>query len=98
MALLLTGNGLLGTLLPVRAQLELFSTLDIGVMGSCYFSGFAAGCYWGPHLVRRVGHIRTFTAMVSAASTFALLYALLVHPFVWWPVRLLTGFCFANRS
>ena len=89
------GNGLLGTLLPVRAQLEDFSTLDIGVMGSCYFFGFAAGCYWGPHVVRRVGHIRAFTAMVSAVSTFALLYALLVHPFVWWPVRLLTGFCFA---
>ncbi len=89
------GNGLLGTLLPVRAQLEHFSTLDIGVMGSCYFFGFATGCYWGPHLVRRVGHIRAFTAMVSAVSTFALLYALWVHPLVWWPVRLLTGFCFA---
>ncbi len=94
-AFLLMGNGLLGTLLPLRAQLDLFSTLDIGILGSCYFLGFAIGCYWGPHVVRRVGHIRTFTAMVSAVSVLALFYALIVHPFVWWPVRALTGFCFA---
>ena len=33
-AFLLTGNGLQSTLLPVRAEIESFSTLSIGVMGS----------------------------------------------------------------
>lgn len=94
-ALLLMGNGLLGTLLPVRAQLELFSTFDIGILGSFYFIGFAAGCYFGPRVVRRVGHIRAFTAMVSLVSTLALAHALVIHPYLWWPVRALTGFCFA---
>ncbi|MDH3476243.1 MAG: MFS transporter [Rhodospirillales bacterium] len=94
-ALLLMGNGLQGTLLPVRAQLEFFSTLDIGVLGSSYFLGFAAGCYLGPYVVRRAGHIRTFTAMVSLASAVALAHALVLDPFVWWFLRALTGFCFA---
>ncbi len=94
-AILLMGNGLQGTLLPVRAQLEFYSALDIGVLGSSYFLGFAAGCYFGPYVVRRVGHIRTFTAMVSLASTVALAHALVLSPYVWWPLRALTGFCFA---
>jgi len=92
---LLMGNGLQGTLLPVRAQLELFSTTDIGILGSFYFLGFAAGCYFGPLVVRRAGHIRTFAAMVSLASTATLVHVLVLEPVFWWPVRAITGFCFA---
>lgn len=32
-AILLTGQGLQGTLIPVRATLESFSTISIGLMG-----------------------------------------------------------------
>ena len=60
-ALLLMGNGLQGTLLPVRAQLEDFGSLSIGILGSFYFAGFALGCLLGPKAVQRVGHIRVFT-------------------------------------
>lgn len=89
------GNGLQGTLLPVRAQMELFSTFDIGILGSAYFLGFAVGCYFGPHVVRRVGHIRAFAAMVSLASTAALAHVLVLEASLWWPMRAMTGFCFA---
>jgi MFS family permease len=94
-AILLMGNGLQGTLLPVRAQLELYSSLDIGILGSSYFLGFTVGCYRGPHVVRRVGHIRAFTAMVSLASAVALAHSLVLSPYAWWPLRAITGFCFA---
>lgn len=94
-ALLLMGNGLQGTLLPVRASIESFSSLDIGVMGSAYFVGFALGCYFGTHLVRRAGHIRTFTAMVAIASSAVLAHAIIVSPVLWWCLRALTGLCFA---
>lgn len=93
--ILLTGNGLQSTLLPIRAQFEAFSTFDIGVLGSAYFFGFALGCLFGPHVVRRVGHIRAFTALVSVTSTTALLHVLLLEPVVWWILRVMTGFCFA---
>lgn len=68
-ALLLMGNGLQGTLLPLRAEIEAFSPVAIGVMGSSYFLGFALGCLYGPVVVGRVGHIRTFTAAAALAST-----------------------------
>lgn len=95
-AILLTGNGLQGTLLPVRAELEAFGTFSIGVLGSAYFVGFAIGCVFGPQTVRRVGHIRTFTALTAVASAVALAHALIVQPQLWWLLRAITGFCFAG--
>jgi MFS family permease len=94
-ALLLMGNGLQGTLLPVRANLEAFSTTDIGILGSAYFFGFACGCFYGPRLIRRAGHIRAFTALVAIASCVVLVHALFVNPVLWWMLRVVTGFCFA---
>ena len=81
-AILLMGNGLQGTLLPVRAQLEFFSTFDIGIMGSAYFLGFAA-----------VDQIPG--QQHALASAVALAHALLVSPVFSWPLRAVTVFCFA---
>lgn len=94
-AILLAGQGLQGTLLPVRAGLEDFSTLQIGSLGAFYFFGFTMGCLRGGDLVRRVGHIRVFLAMSAMASAAPLLHGLVVHPFVWNALRFLTGFCLA---
>jgi MFS family permease len=94
-SLLLMGNGLQTTLLPVRASIEAFSALDIGILGSSYFLGFAAGCVYGPYIVRRVGHIRTFTAMATIASCSVLIHAFALSPVIWWVLRFATGVCFA---
>ena len=94
-ALLLVGNGLQGTLLPVRANIEQFAAAEIGLIGTTYFIGFGLGCYFGGRLVQRAGHIRTFAAMASIASTMALLHALFVDPLFWSIARGFAGFCFA---
>lgn len=94
-AFMLMGNGLQSTLLPMRAQLEAYSSVEIGVLGSAYFVGFALGCWRGAILIRRAGHIRTFAAVVAMASTSALVHALVFEPIVWWAVRLLSGACIA---
>jgi len=94
-ALLLMGNGLQGTLLPVRASIEAFTPVDIGVMGSSYFIGFAFGCFFGPRLLKRAGHIRVFAAMVAVASSAVLAHAIIVSPVLWWFLRASTGLCFA---
>lgn len=94
-AMLLMGNGLQSTLLPLRAQLEAFGSVEIGVLGSAYFIGFALGCWRGAIIIRRAGHIRAFTAIVAVASTSALVHSLITHPVVWWSVRALTGVCVA---
>jgi len=90
-AFLLMGNGLQGTLLPIRAEIEAFAAFEIGVMGSAYFLGFAAGCLAGPYIVARVGHIRAFAAATALASTVALVHALITWPITWWVLRALTG-------
>lgn len=95
-ALLLTGNGLQGTLLPVRANLEDFGSVSIGILGSAYYVGFVAGCVLTPRLIRRAGHIRLFTAMVSVASVIPLAHAMLVGPVPWWLLRAMTGLCLAG--
>ena len=94
-AILLAGQGLQGTLLPVRAGLEDFSTLQIGSMGAFYFLGFTLGCLRGGDLVQRVGHIRVFLAMGALASAAPLLHGLIVQPAVWNALRFVTGFCLA---
>jgi len=94
-SILLTGQGLQGTLLPVRASLENFPTLAIGAMGAAYFIGFTLGCLKGGNLVRRVGHVRVFLAMSALASASPLVHALVVQPAAWGLLRLVTGFCFA---
>ena len=94
-AILLTGQGLQGTLVPVRAALENFTTLSIGLMGAAYFLGFTYGCWKGSKFIQAVGHIRVFAAMTAAASAVPLLHGLWVNSWVWGSLRFVTGFCFA---
>ena len=94
-AILLMGNGLLTTLVPVRGSLERFLDYEIGLLGSAYFVGFTLGCLFGPAVISRAGHIRAYLAMISGASVVALLHALVVEPSIWWVLRGATGFCFA---
>jgi len=92
-AILLSGQGLQSTLLPVRAALESFSTVSIGWMGAAYFFGFTLGCLKAGEFVRRVGHIRVFLGMSALASATPLLHGLVVDPLIWGVLRFLTGFC-----
>ena len=94
-SILLTGQGLQGTLLPVRAGLESFSTVSIGVMGGAYFLGFTIGCLKGGDLVQRVGHVRVFLAMTALGSAAPLVHGLFVNSFAWGLLRMISGFCFA---
>jgi MFS family permease len=94
-SLLLMGNGLQGTLLPVRGNIEAFSAIELGLLGTAYFLGFTFGCMHGPLLVRRSGHIRAYLAMTALASVVALLHALYVEPVAWWALRAVAGYCFA---
>jgi MFS family permease len=95
-AMLLWGNGLQGILLPVRATIESFSTSTIGLIASAYSLGFVVSCRYAPHIVRRVGHIRSFAVLAAIGSCVVLLLVLVVHPVVWILLRMLSGFCFAG--
>lgn len=96
MGLLLAGGGLHGILIPVRGQMEGFSNSAIGWIGAGYAVGFTAGCLIVPHVVRRVGHIRAFSALTAVMAANMLICAMLVNEFAWLLLRLMAGFSFAG--
>ena len=95
-AFLIMGNGLQLMLLPIRGGIEGFSAFQIGLLGSGYFFGFVLGCGFTPRMIMRVGHIRTFAALVAIASAAALGYPMALDASVWIVLRLITGFCLAG--
>jgi len=94
--IMLLANGLQGTLVPVRAHYEGFSSTAISFMGAAYFAGFVAGCVLCPRLIERVGHIRTFAVLGAITGAIVLGHALVVGPIVWGVFRAGIGFCAAG--
>jgi MFS family permease len=96
MYLLMIGNGLQGTLLGLRGEIEAFSTLEISVVMSAYFVGFLFASRLAPLLIRRVGHVRVFSALGSTISAILILYPILPEPWVWALARAAIGFCYCG--
>ena len=95
-AILFAGSGLLNIFLPLRAEIEAFSTFEIGLLGAVYFAGFILGCLNVPRFVRRVGYIRTFASLSSVAATAALAHVFIVDPIAWGFLRFVIGFGMAG--
>lgn len=96
MLLLMIGNGIQGTLLGIRGNIEGFSTQQMSIVMSAYFLGFLFGSRMTPELIRRVGHVRVFAALGSMISAILVLYAAVPDWMVWAGLRVLIGFCFAG--
>lgn len=96
MFLLMIGNGLQGTLLGLRGQIEAFSTVEISVVMSAYYVGFLFASRLAPLLIRRVGHVRVFSALGSSISAILILYPVLPEPWVWALARVAIGFCYCG--
>ena len=90
-AFLLAGHGLHMTFLPLRAsELGLSQTL-IGLSGSAYFAGFLTGALVIPPIIARVGHIRSFTALLAIFLSSFLFLSLVEESFFWVLVRFVLG-------
>ena len=96
MAFLMMGGGLQGILIPVRGQIEGFTPFQLGWIGTGWAFGFTLGCVAVPHLVRRAGHVRTFSTLTALLSVSVLLNALFVEANFWIVLRALSGFCFSG--
>jgi MFS family permease len=94
--LLIAGNSLIGVVAPVRADLAGFGDLTIGLLGSAYFAGMLLGTLKTPVIVRRVGHIRAFTAFVAIAIVAIDIMPVWAAPGTWLVSRALLGFAFSG--
>ena len=95
-ALLMLGNGLFLTLVPLRAELEGFGAVWIGAIGASYFTGFVLGCYLVPPLVSQVGHIRVYAAVAALGAIVPLLHSLALTPVAWIVFRIVLGLCISG--
>ena len=66
--LLMVGNGMQGTLLGIRGEIEGISTTQMSVVMAAYFGGFVLGSLIVPGMIQRVGHVRVFAALGSLIS------------------------------
>src|SRR6056300_58392 len=94
--LLMVGNGLQGTLLGVRGELEGFATMEMSIVMSSYFVGFLGASRMVPDLIRRVGHVRVFAALASFVSAVLILYPAWANPWAWAVGRVIIGFAYCG--
>ena len=94
--LLMVGNGLQGTLIGVRGDIEGFSTLELSAMTSAYYLGFLGSSRLTPVMIRRVGHVRVFAALGSLVSAALILFPAVVEVWAWTSLRMVVGFCFCG--
>jgi MFS family permease len=88
-------NGLFGTLLSVRLDLDGVRVDAIGLVMACYSVGWVIGALICPRIIRQVGHIRAFAAFAAIVAAMALAHPLLVDPVLWAVLRVLCGLCMA---
>ncbi len=94
--LIMIGNGLQGSLIGVRSQMENFGNLMTGLVMAGYFVGFFLGSFMVPKLLERVGHIRVFAALAALASLAAIVFPLFVDPVSWLLMRILIGLSYSG--
>ncbi|MGI3168037.1 MFS transporter [Pseudooceanicola sp. C21-150M6] len=94
--LLQLSSGGLGPLDALSGIAEGFSRQEIGLLGSAHFLGFFLGCWWAPRLMGRVGHARAFAAFVVFGVIGMLAHMLVVNPYAWALLRVLSGLCIAG--
>lgn len=96
LALLVSGNALLGTMVTVQLNLSQVSASVVGLVLACYSVGFVLGATWGTGIIRNVGHVRAFAVYAAGACAATLLYPIFTDEIAWALLRLVTGYCLAG--
>ncbi|MEL6288448.1 MAG: MFS transporter [Pseudomonadota bacterium] len=95
-AILLCGNGVLLTLIALKANDAGWSTSIVGALGTVYFLGFLVSSVYTPRLIEVLGHARVFAALASLSAISAIMLVMVEDIPVWLISRGLAGFCIAG--
>lgn len=88
---LIGGTGLLTTYLALYLGQHGVSTFWIGLLTSCYYLGLLLGSKLGYHLIKSVGHIRTFAASTAAVTACVAAHGISDNIYLWLVLRLVVG-------
>lgn len=94
--ILMAGGGFMTSFVSVRLEAAGYRAPIIGLVTTAYFVGLTIGSLRVTRVIERVGHIRTFSAVVSLLSASTLAYALGESAAWWTLLRLLDGLCVAS--
>lgn len=92
--ILMLGNGLFGTVLPLRLNSMGIHSFYIGLTSSAYYVGLVIGALWVASFVLKVGHIRAYAAFASFLSVVTLIHGFFVEEiYLGVLLRILGGIC-----
>ena len=94
--ILMAGGGFMTSFVSLRLEAAGYSAPLIGLVTTAYFVGLTIGSLRVTRLIERVGHIRTFSAVVSLLSASTLAYSLGENAAWWMLLRLVDGLCVAS--
>lgn len=96
LGLLLAGGGLFATVVGVRAEINGYGNLALGLLGAAYYGGFLAGSKITIAALARVGHIRVYAALTSLLSATMIAVGLNDSAIAWIALRFVSGLCIAG--
>ena len=96
MAVVMCGQGLLGTALGLRAEHAGFTTGTTSAVMAMYFVGFVFGARVTGWMIPRLGHRSTFVLLTALNAVVPMVHGRWVHPLPWAAGRLLTGIAMAG--
>ncbi len=94
--LVVMGQGILNTIVPLASRTHGYSETEIGLLGSAYFVGMLMGALANPSAIRHAGHVRAFTASIALSTIAALAYTFASDIWFWIFLRAIGGFAIAG--
>lgn len=91
MLLLAMSLGLLGTFLSLRLTHEGYSAQITGFILTSYFLGSVVGTLYCNHLIKLVGHIRSFSAFAAVYTAMIMLHGCFISAAAWAVFRFFSG-------
>ncbi len=85
-------RGIMGSYIPLRADIEGFSITAIGILQGTPFLGIALGGMLSLYMIRLVGHIRTFGVCLSLVSVAPLIQAMYTDIYWWVFAQIIFGY------
>lgn len=95
LCLFVFGASFFTVLVTVTLKASEASEVVIGFVQSAYFAGLLVGGALVNRVIRRSGHIRSYSAFASVLAVTMLTMGLWIDPYTWLALRLLFGFSIA---
>ena len=90
------GQGVLNTIVPLAAKAHGYRETEIGLLSSAYFGGMLVGALVIPAAIRHAGHVRVFVAAIAICAITALTYTFLSDAWFWILLRGMGGLSIAG--